>query len=148
MGAFADSDGADEAASAAKFVATKRAFSGRVVHLSGLTRDEDLRGAILVTEMLQPSLVKYYGRIAGIISERGAYLSHAAIVGREAGVPIVILPRALATLPQGAVVSVTEGGVISQGAPDNPVPGVATAAAELLRGGAPSPQVARAPTAG
>jgi phosphohistidine swiveling domain-containing protein/membrane protein insertase Oxa1/YidC/SpoIIIJ len=129
LGAFGD---ADTAASAeAKFVATKKAFSGRVVHLSGLAPDEDVAGAILVTEMLQPSLVKYYGRIAGIISERGAYLSHAAIVGREAGVPIVVLPRALTTLAHGSVVSVTEGGVISQAAPHSPAPVHATAGALL-----------------
>jgi len=142
MGAFAESEAAGEAASAAKFVATKRAFSGRVVHLSALGRDEDLSGAILVTEMLQPSLVKYYGRIAGIISERGAYLSHAAIVGREAGVPILVLPKALATLPQGAVVSVSEAGTISHGDPGSSGPVAVTAAAALLRAGTPSAQTA------
>jgi phosphohistidine swiveling domain-containing protein len=129
LGAFGDTD--TGASAEAKFVATKKAFSGRVVHLSGLARDEDVTGAILVTEMLQPSLVKYYGRIAGIISERGAYLSHAAIVGREAGVPIVVLPRALTTLAHGSVVSVTEGGVISQGAPSSPAPVQAIAGALL-----------------
>jgi phosphohistidine swiveling domain-containing protein len=65
--------------------------------------------------MLQPSLVRFFGHVSGIISERGAYLSHAAIVGREAGVPILVLPRALSTLAQGTVVSVTEGGAVSCG---------------------------------
>jgi phosphohistidine swiveling domain-containing protein len=102
-------------ATSARFVATKRAFSGKVQHLSLLSPGEDFAGAILVTDMLQPSLVRFFGHVSGIISERGAYLSHAAIVGREAGVPILVLPRALSTLAQGTVVSVTEGGAVSCG---------------------------------
>ena len=139
MGALGDEGESTDAASAAKFVATKKAFSGRVVHLSTLTPNEDVSGAILVTEMLQPSLVKFYGRVAGIISERGAYLSHAAIVGREAGVPILILPRCIATLPSGTVVSVSEDGVVSHAASSKS--GHADAATSL-RAGVPSPLTA------
>lgn len=116
LGAFGDAEPTAPSAGAARFVATKRAFSGRVLHLSRLGPNEDPSGAILVTDMLQPSLVRFYGRVAGIISERGAYLSHAAIVGREAGVPILVLPKALSTLPQGTLVTVAEDGAISQAA--------------------------------
>lgn len=99
--------------SGARFVATRKAFAGRALHLASLEPGDDVSGAVLVTDMLRPSLVKFYGRVAGIVSERGAYLSHAAIVGREAGVPIVVLARALTTLPRGAHVSVSEDGRVS-----------------------------------
>jgi phosphohistidine swiveling domain-containing protein len=115
LGQLAEEESEDASASSTsgKFVSAKNSFAGTVVHVSRITNDDDLTGAILVSDMLQPSLVKYFGKIAGIISERGAYLSHAAIVGREAGVPILILSKALSTVAHGSRVSVTVEGAVA-----------------------------------
>lgn len=44
---------------------------------------------ILYSRALSPSLVEYFGKIKGIISEEGGMLSHLAIMAREAHVPVV-----------------------------------------------------------
>ena len=44
----------------------------------------------LYTEILSPSLTKYFDRIDGIVSENGGLLSHLAIVAREKNIPVII----------------------------------------------------------
>lgn len=46
-------------------------------------------GAILVCESTSPSWTPAFGKIAGAVCDGGGMLSHAAIVGREYGVPTV-----------------------------------------------------------
>lgn len=45
---------------------------------------------ILYTEILSPDLVKYFGRVSGIVSENGGLLSHLAIVARENNIPVIV----------------------------------------------------------
>ncbi len=47
-------------------------------------------GDILIVRSLHPDLVSSFGQIAGIVSEIGGWLSHAAILAREYGVPTVV----------------------------------------------------------
>jgi pyruvate,water dikinase len=46
-------------------------------------------GSILVCESTSPSWTPAFGKIAGAVCDGGGMLSHAAIVGREYGVPTV-----------------------------------------------------------
>ena len=46
-------------------------------------------GSILVCESTSPSWTPVFGKIAGAVCDGGGMLSHAAIVGREYGVPTV-----------------------------------------------------------
>ena len=45
---------------------------------------------ILYTEILSPSLTKYFDKISGIVSENGGLLSHLAIVAREKDIPVIV----------------------------------------------------------
>ncbi len=51
------------------------------------------KGAILITETLDPALTAYFDRIGGIVSRQGGVLSHLAIVAREHGIPVVVDQR-------------------------------------------------------
>lgn len=46
--------------------------------------------AILYTEILSPSLTRYFDEISGIVSENGGLLSHLAIVAREKNIPVIV----------------------------------------------------------
>ena len=47
-------------------------------------------GDILVTHAIDPAWTPVFGIIAGVISEEGGILSHATVLGREYGLPVVI----------------------------------------------------------
>lgn len=47
-------------------------------------------GDILVTHAIDPAWTPIFGIIAGVISEEGGMLSHATVLGREYGLPVVI----------------------------------------------------------
>jgi phosphohistidine swiveling domain-containing protein len=48
------------------------------------------KGDILVAPTTSPSWTPVFSLLAGVIVDRGASLSHAAIVGREFGIPVVM----------------------------------------------------------
>ncbi|MHB0978800.1 MAG: PEP-utilizing enzyme [Thermoleophilia bacterium] len=48
------------------------------------------QGEILVAPATYPSWTPVFGMIKGVVVDRGASLSHAAIVGREYGIPVVM----------------------------------------------------------
>lgn len=59
----------------------------------------DVRGKILVVRHIDPGWTLLFTQAAGVITEKGNALSHAAIVARELGIPaIVAVPDALARL--------------------------------------------------
>ena len=59
-------------------------------------------GEILVVGSLEPTWTTAYARATGIVAERGAVLSHGAIVAREFGLPAVVaVPDALSCLRTG-----------------------------------------------
>lgn len=64
--------------------------SGKLVILSQKDAPPDMSGAILYTRLLTPDLTKYFGQIAGIVSEEGGLLSHLAIMARENHLPVVV----------------------------------------------------------
>ncbi|MDE2463335.1 MAG: hypothetical protein KGO02_06450, partial [Alphaproteobacteria bacterium] len=73
--------------------------------LSELGRVEE--GEILVTQAIDPAWTPIFGLIGGVISEEGGILSHATVLGREYGIPVVIGVReAMAALKDGDRVSV------------------------------------------
>ena len=49
-----------------------------------------VQGKILVAPMTDPAWVFIMARSAGMIVERGNLLSHAAIIGRELGIPTIV----------------------------------------------------------
>jgi phosphoenolpyruvate synthase/pyruvate phosphate dikinase len=57
-------------------------------------KDEDLpqiqKGDILVAASTSPAWTPVFSLISGVVVDRGASLSHAAIVGREYGIPVVM----------------------------------------------------------
>lgn len=48
------------------------------------------QGDILVTHAIDPAWTPVFGIIGGVISEEGGILSHATVLGREYGLPVVI----------------------------------------------------------
>jgi phosphoenolpyruvate synthase/pyruvate phosphate dikinase len=57
-------------------------------------KEEDLAaiqdGDILVAVSTSPAWTPIFGRIKGVVVDRGGSLSHAAIVGREYGIPVIM----------------------------------------------------------
>ncbi|MGI5165892.1 PEP/pyruvate-binding domain-containing protein [Spirillospora sp. CA-253888] len=67
-------------------------------------------GAVLVVDILAPSLAAWLPRLSGVVSETGSPLSHLAILARELGVPAVVgLRGALDRFPPGTEVLVDGG---------------------------------------
>jgi phosphohistidine swiveling domain-containing protein len=65
------------------------------------------RGDILVTKTTDPGWTPVLGLVAGVVTEVGGMLSHAAVIGREYGIPAVLnLPGATAILKTGMKVRV------------------------------------------
>ena len=52
--------------------------------------DEIEKGDILVAVSTSPSWTPVFGLLGGVVVDRGASLSHSAIVSREYGIPCVI----------------------------------------------------------
>ncbi len=65
------------------------------------------KGDILVTSMTSPAWTPLFSVVAGVITEHGGRLSHAAVVARECGLPAVLgLDGACKVLQSGTVVQV------------------------------------------
>lgn len=60
-------------------------------------------GAILVCPFTDPGWTQVLDRVAGVITETGGLLSHAAVICREYGIPAVLgVTEAMARIPDGA----------------------------------------------
>jgi phosphohistidine swiveling domain-containing protein len=71
-------------------------------------------GSILVCPFTDPGWTPVLGRVAGVVTETGGLLSHAAVICREFGIPAVLgLPHALQRIRDGraVVVNGSEGSV-------------------------------------
>jgi len=65
------------------------------------------RGDILVTRTTDPGWTPVLGLVSGVVTEVGGMLSHAAVIGREYGIPAVLnLPGATSILRTGMRVRV------------------------------------------
>lgn len=63
---------------------------------------EDLRGVVLICPLLTPALAPVLAQLAGLVTDHGGRLSHAALLAREQGLPAVVGARhATATLHDG-----------------------------------------------
>jgi pyruvate,water dikinase len=64
-------------------------------------------GDVLITTMTAPGFNAALAVVAGLVTEQGGPLSHAAIMARELGLPTVLgLAGAASTIPDGATVLV------------------------------------------
>ena len=61
---------------------------GTVVTTQTIGRSTDKE--VLVVDMLSPEVVQYFPQIVGLVSKTGGLLSHAAIMAREASLPVVV----------------------------------------------------------
>ena len=91
-----------------------RDFSGEIAVIEDTLplSPEYYHNKIVVTKFLKPQLVSLYGTVAGILTERGGYLSHAALVAREKGVPILQVAACCSRLSDGDQVYVQANGDI------------------------------------
>lgn len=64
-------------------------------------------GGILVCPFTDPGWTPVLDRAAGVVTEAGGLLSHAAVICREYGIPAVLgVPEATNRLPDGSTVVV------------------------------------------
>lgn len=64
-------------------------------------------GEILVTHAIDPAWTPVFGTIGGVISVEGGMLAHAAVLGREYGLPVVVgVAHATSMLKDGDIVSI------------------------------------------
>ena len=72
------------------------------------------KGDILVTRFTDPGWTPVLGMVAGVVTEVGGLLSHAAVIGREYGIPAVLnLPGATKALKSGQRIRIDgESGVV------------------------------------
>lgn len=67
-------------------------------------------GAILVCPYSDPGWTPLLGQVAGVITETGGILSHAAVICREFGIPAVLgVSGATGRIPDGAMVKIDGG---------------------------------------
>jgi len=65
------------------------------------------KGDVLVTIFTDPGWTPLLGRVAGVVTETGGILSHAAVISREYGIPAVLAVNgATQRIPDGATVIV------------------------------------------
>jgi phosphohistidine swiveling domain-containing protein len=84
---------------------TARGTARRARHAEGAMAAE--RGAILVCRFTDPGWTPVLDRFAGVVTETGGLLSHAAVICREFGIPAVLgVPGALERIRDGATVVV------------------------------------------
>lgn len=82
--------------------------TGKVRLVASLAELDTLeRGDILVTYAIDPAWTPVFSTIAGVVSVEGGMLAHAAVLGREYGLPVVLGVReATARLRDGDVIRI------------------------------------------
>ena len=65
------------------------------------------KGAILVCPFVEPGWIPVLDRLAGVVTETGGLLSHAAVICREYGIPAVLgVSAATRRIPDGKMVRI------------------------------------------
>ena len=59
-------------------------------------------GDIVVTPMMHPAWLPYFGRAGGFVCSLGGWLSHTAILAREHNLLMIVGTRGLGGIPQGS----------------------------------------------
>ena len=98
-------------------VGARVGFSGRVrvrrPRLAASERPATKEPEVLLTPTLDPAVVGEFPHTVGCVTNVGGQLSHAAIVAREMGYPVVCLPGCTETLRDGDYVEVTPAGQVT-----------------------------------
>ena len=77
-------------------------MAGRVKEAMRIEQD-----AVLVCPFSEPGWIPVMDRVAGVVTETGGLLSHAAVICREYGIPAVLgVPEATRRIPDGRTVVV------------------------------------------
>ncbi len=71
-------------------------------------------GDIIVSRMMHPAWLPYFGRAKALVCEVGGWLSHVAILARECAVPMVIGVRGLDAIEHGEILQVHADGRIER----------------------------------
>ncbi|MEZ6015717.1 MAG: PEP-utilizing enzyme [Planctomycetota bacterium] len=80
-------------------------------------------GEVLVARFTDPAWTPAFPRTAGIVTEVGGWLSHAAILARELGLPAIVgVPGATRTLRTGDRVRLSTSGLVSKLPPADAAP--------------------------
>ncbi|MCA9188975.1 MAG: PEP/pyruvate-binding domain-containing protein [Pirellulaceae bacterium] len=79
---------------------------GRALHILDVQDGRFRNGTatsqvIVIVESLDTSLISILPHVAGVIAERGGLLSHAAVVARQLGIPMVRMPHASGAIRDG-----------------------------------------------
>ena len=61
---------------------------GTLVSIQSL--DQTTGPLVLLVDTLYPEVVQFFPQIVGVVTRTGGLLSHAAIMAREAGLPVVV----------------------------------------------------------
>jgi pyruvate,water dikinase len=65
------------------------------------------KGAILICRFTDPGWTVLLDRAAGVVTETGGLLSHAAVICREYGIPAVLgVPAATRRIPDGSTIAI------------------------------------------
>jgi phosphohistidine swiveling domain-containing protein len=97
-----------------RMVSTRVAFKGKARHLKTLENHQHFDDSeIIIAEHLEPELVGLFPRTVGCLVDMGGALSHAAIVARELGYPILVLAGCSSTVCDGDFIAVSAEGAIS-----------------------------------
>ncbi|MGF1527701.1 MAG: PEP-utilizing enzyme, partial [Candidatus Competibacterales bacterium] len=81
---------------------------GRAVVLHSLAEAERVQpGDILVADTTSPPWTALFASLAGLVTDTGGVLSHAAIVAREYRIPAVVgVGKATATIKEGQIIEI------------------------------------------
>jgi phosphohistidine swiveling domain-containing protein len=96
-----------------RMVSTRVAFKGKARHLKTLKNQHLDDNEVIIAEHLEPELVGLFPRTVGCLADMGGALSHAAIVARELGYPILVLAGCSSTVCDGDFIEVSAEGAIS-----------------------------------
>ena len=112
IGARYDYDDREESTPTGNTLQGTGCSSGRVTARARVVRaldemDSVERGDILITHFTDPGWTPLFARIAGVVTETGGVLSHAAVISREYGIPAVLAVKgATRAIADGAMITI------------------------------------------
>jgi rifampicin phosphotransferase len=112
----------DNKPSDGRIVGTRVAGSGVVEGRACVVKDIDLEtsttipgfqdGDIVVSNMVPPTWIPYFGRAGGFVCEIGGWLSHTAIVARERQVPLIVSTQGIEAISDGMCIRLCNNGLV------------------------------------
>ena len=77
-------------------------------------------GDIVISHMVPPAWIPYFGRAGGFVCEIGGWLSHTAIVARERRVLLIVGTEGIEAIADGMQLRLSDNGVVEILAPAVP----------------------------